>query len=98
MRDVIKSEFSGKSEFAFLLAHDYLLSPAEGIASLINRSVKGAGTDEKSLNFLTVLYSDYMRGPQIIHAYSKFGDIKKHLKGDLSGDYERVVLAMWGLQ
>jgi len=47
---------------AFLLCHDYLLSPIEAVASLIKKSVKGLGTDDDSLVFLTVLFSDYYRG------------------------------------
>ena len=47
---------------------------------------------------MTVLYSDYMRGDIIRKAYTKFGDVTKALKRDLTGKYEAAVLALWGLQ
>ena len=94
----IKREFSLRSEFAFLLAHDFLLDPALACARLINKAVKGMGTDDESLINVTVLYSDYYKGDAIRRAYTEYGDVTKALKGDLSGYYEKCVLAMWGLQ
>lgn len=87
-----------RSEFAFLLAHDYLMDPAGACAFLINKAVKGLGTDDESLINVTILYSDYFKGDAIKRAYSQFGDVTKALKSDLSGKYETAVLGLWGLQ
>jgi len=97
LRKVITEEFVAKSEFAFLLTHDYLLSPVHAIASFINKAVAGAGTDDVMLINLTVLFADYFKGQAIKDAYKQFGDITKDLKRDLSGKYEDAILAMWGL-
>ena len=98
LRKTIIKEFSLRSEFAFLLAHDYLMDPAVAVASLINKAVKGLGTDDESLINVTVLYSDYFKGDAIRRAYTEYGDVEKALKRDLTGKYEKAVLAMWGLQ
>ena len=97
LRKVIIEEFSMKSEFAFLLVHDYLLNPAHAIASLIHKAVHGAGTDDASLVNVTVLFSDYFKGQAIKDAYKIFGDVTKDLKRDLSGKYEDAIIALWGL-
>lgn len=94
---MIEKEMTGKNEFAYLLINDYLMNPAVAVASLINKSVKGAGTDEQMLNNITVLFSDYFRGNMIKEAYKQYGDVAKDLKGDLTGKYENAVLGMWGL-
>nr|AMP46305.1 annexin 2 [Spironucleus barkhanus] len=49
LRDHLKKEFSGKSEYAFLLAHDYLLSASKAAAYAIHNAMKGAGTREKTI-------------------------------------------------
>ncbi|KAH0574297.1 Annexin [Spironucleus salmonicida] len=95
--DVIEKEMSGKNEHAFLLAHYTLLDRRQAIAYQINKAIKGAGTDDKSLIQLTVLFSDIVKGGALQQAYSQFGDIAKDIKGDLSGSYEKAVLAFWGL-
>ena len=69
LRQVISSEFSLSSKFAFLLAHDYLNNPAEAVAFCIHQAVYGAGTDDEALIGVTVLFSDFFRGPMIQVAY-----------------------------
>ena len=86
-----------KSELAFLLAHEYLLNPSVAVGFCLYKAVKGAGTDDDMMVILTALFSDYFKGDAIVKAYEGFGNVVKDLKGDLSGKYEDVVLAMWGL-
>jgi hypothetical protein len=62
LRKLIEHVFTMKSEFAFLLCHDYMMDPAVAVASLMKKAVKGAGTDDESLIFVTVLFSDYFKG------------------------------------
>lgn len=97
LRETIKKAFSMKSQFAFLLAHDYLIDPLNAVAFCIYYSMKGLGTDDKMLINITLLFSDYMKGQIIVQAYQVFGDITKDVKGDLSGKYEDAVLHMWQL-
>ncbi|KAH0574266.1 Annexin [Spironucleus salmonicida] len=95
--DVIEKEMSGKNEHTFLLAHYTLLDRRQAIAYQLKKALKGAGTDDKSLVHLTILFSDLVKGGVLQQAYSQFGDIAKDIKGDLSGNYEKAILAFWGL-
>ena len=92
---MIESEFSGKSEYCFLLAHDFLLDPAKAVAYTVYKSMKGAGTRDKSLINATVLFRDrYV----ISSVYAKFGNLAADIKGDTSGNYEKSLLAFWKVQ
>lgn len=93
----IKQEFSGKSETTFLMAHHYLLNPAQGVAFALKQSMKGLGTNETMLTNCTILFCDYFKGEAIKKGYEPFGDVAKDIKGDLSGKVEKCVLALWGL-
>ena len=46
---------------------------------------------------MTVLFSDKLRGLQFVSAYKQFGDAKKELKADLTGNMQKAMLAFWGL-
>ncbi|CAL6094980.1 Annexin_9 [Hexamita inflata] len=93
----IEKEFTGLSEFAFLLAHEFLTNPAEAVAFVLNQSMKGTGTNDTILIAVTLLYSELYKGETIKRAYIRFGDIKKDFKKDLTGKYEDTVLGLWGL-
>nr|AMP46333.1 annexin 14 [Spironucleus vortens] len=95
LRSVIKSEFSGKAEYAFLAVHDYMVDPVRFVANMLYLSMKGAGTNEDKLIYTTVLHSDWC-GPYISQAYDQmgFGILKKDIKGDLTGKYEDAVLPL----
>nr|AMP46328.1 annexin 9 [Spironucleus vortens] len=98
LRSVLKSEFSGKSEYAFLAAHDYMIDPVRFVANMLYVSMKGIGTDDDKLIYTTVLHCDWC-GPWIGVAYEQmgFGDLRKDIKSDLSGKYETAVLGLWHL-
>eukprot|EP00703_Trepomonas_sp_PC1_P001109 JAP95497.1 Annexin 9 [Trepomonas sp. PC1] len=97
LREIIKKEFTARSEFAFLLAHDYLMNPLTAIAYCVHYAVHGMGTDDRMLINDTLLFSDFFKGQTILQAYSVFGDMKKEVKRDLTGQYEDAVLSMWGI-
>nr|AMP46326.1 annexin 7 [Spironucleus vortens] len=98
LRSVIKSEFSGKAEYAFLAVHDYLVDPVRFVANMLYLSMKGLGTNDDKLIYTTVLHSDWCK-PRIAQGYKAmgFGDLAKDIKGDTSGKYEYALLAFWGL-
>nr|AMP46322.1 annexin 3 [Spironucleus vortens] len=98
LRSVIKAEFSGKSEYAFLAVHDYLMAPPRFIANMLYTAVKGLGTNDDQIIYCTVLHADVF-AKHVASAYSHMGlgDLKKDIKGDLSGKYEKAVLAFWKL-
>ncbi|CAL5991017.1 Annexin_2 [Hexamita inflata] len=97
LRQTIIKEFSGKSEKAFLLAHDYMLSPAKGCCCIINDSIKGFGSRDKSLVDVTVLFRDRYSS-EVPQAYEDFGNLAKDIKGDCSGKYEKALLVLWKAQ
>lgn len=62
----IKQEFVGKSETTFLMAHYYLMNPAQAVAFALKQSMKGLGTNETLLTNCTILFCDYFKGDAII--------------------------------
>nr|AMP46312.1 annexin 9 [Spironucleus barkhanus] len=92
---IIKREFSGKSEDAFMAAHYSLLNQRIAIARQIKLAYKGAGTDEDQLIRATVLFSDRVRGNELKEAYKQFGDVLKDTKRDLTGKFEKAVVSLW---
>jgi len=96
LAQTIKAEFCGKSEFSFLLAHYYLLNPAQACGYLLHEALHGAGTDEDLLKNVTVIFCDYFKGQTIKQGYGSFGDLAKDIKKDLTGKREKAYLAIWG--
>ena len=78
-----------RSEFAFLLAHEYLLNPFDAIQFVLKNATAGAGTDDLALINVTILFADYFKGKLTI------GDL---IKNDLSGDYKKAVMKMWAIE
>ena len=97
MEKLIKSEFSGKAEDAFLAAHYTLYDFNAAIARYVKLAYKGLGTDEARLIRMTALFSDRVNGEDLKRAYLPFGDVVKDTKRDLSGNFEKAILALWGL-
>ncbi|CAL6074295.1 Annexin_9 [Hexamita inflata] len=98
LADTIKKEFTGKSEDAYLLCHQYLLNPALAVSNLLHESMHGGGTDDELLVFVTMAFSEFFRGQTIRQAYQPYGDLEKHIKRDLTGKYEDVVMILWGFK
>ena len=98
IEQVIKKEFSGKAEDAFLAAHFTMYDIDIAVARSIKEAVRGAGSDEDSLIRITVLFCDNIYGEALIEAYDQFGDIVKDIKRDLTGKFEMAIMAMWGLE
>ncbi|CAL6107837.1 Annexin_2 [Hexamita inflata] len=97
LRQTIAKEFFGKSEKAFLLAHDSLLSSVNGCCYIIRDAIKGIGTRDRSLINVSVLFRD--RHNQLIHeVYTQYGSLAKDIKGDTSGWYKKTLLQMWKAQ
>ncbi|CAL5971432.1 Annexin_2 [Hexamita inflata] len=97
LRETVIKEFTGKSEKAFLLAHDYLQTPINGCAYVIRDAIKGAGTRDRSIINISVLFRDrYSQG--INQVYAQYGSLAKDIKGDTSGWYEKTLLQFWKAQ
>jgi len=97
LRDTIVSEFVGRSENTYLLAHDFCIDPANACANIFRSAIKGLGTRDSSLINITVLFRDrYAAG--VSDFYKPYGNLVKDIKGDTSGWYEKTLLQLWGLQ
>ncbi|KAH0574887.1 Annexin 1 [Spironucleus salmonicida] len=96
LREHLKKELSGKSEYAFCLAHDVLICPSKAAAFVIHKAIKGAGTNEKTIINFTALYRD--RCTDINTQYTKYGSLAKDIKGDFSSHMEKALLAIWKAQ
>ena len=62
LREILKKEFTARSEFAFLLAHDYLMNPMTAVAFCVHFAVHGLGSDDKMLINATLLFCDFFKG------------------------------------
>lgn len=60
--------------------------------------MKGAGTDEAQLNYVTILFSEKYRDALAkAYADSGHGNLKDDIMGDTSGAYQKALLACWNL-
>ena len=99
LRDVIIAEFSGKSEYCYLLAHDFLIDPCKACAFCLFKAMKGAGTRDKSMVHTTVLFRDrYQQNINQWYQHLAGEGLAKAIKGDTSGWYEKALLALWKAQ
>ncbi|CAL6013370.1 Annexin_9 [Hexamita inflata] len=94
---VLKKEFFGNTEYAFLLMNDWLINPVTAVARLINRFIEGIGTMDQQLCLCTLLFSDRYKKGLIRTAYKKYGSMVEDVKFDtlLCG---KAILIMWGLE
>ncbi|CAL6087693.1 Annexin_9 [Hexamita inflata] len=72
-----------------------LENPVTIISELLYYSMKGAGTDDDTLQQTTAIFRDY-HWKDLPIVYKQFGDITKDFKSDLTGKYEECVLRLWG--
>ncbi|CAL6055452.1 Annexin [Hexamita inflata] len=88
---VIEKEFKGTNEFAFLLAHEFLVNPAEGVAFALKQ---GCREQNMMLIATTLIHSEkYIE--TIKMAYARLGDLQQDIAK--YGKYVEIVSKMWGL-
>ena len=63
-----------------------LAIPSLAIPYAIHRCLKGAGTADLALIYLTLAFSDSYKG-KMVEMYKPFGDFVKDVKKDLNGMY-----------
>ncbi|OQR95759.1 Annexin (Annexin) Family [Thraustotheca clavata] len=88
----IQSEFSGKAKDVILYHVGMILDPIHTIADLIERTMKGIGTDEFGLSATLVRYQQLL--PQVKPAYAaKYGvSLQDRITGETTGDYRQLLL------
>ncbi|KAG6951298.1 hypothetical protein JG688_00013783, partial [Phytophthora aleatoria] len=90
----IKGEFKGDTQTALLFHVRMVFEPFELLAELFESTMKGLGTDEYGLSAAVVRYHAML--PQIKTAYKKlYGkELSKRIRGDTSGEYRDLLLAI----
>jgi len=92
--EAVTKEFSGNIKS---LLQALLTSPYDHWADRIYNSMKGAGTDDKTLVFcLTYLERHELQQCAAIIKSRHHKDLKDLIKGDLSGDYKEAALSLCG--
>ena len=86
---------NGANYFAFSVAHMLMLNPNLAVPYAVHRCVKGAGTADMALIYITLAFSDHYKG-QMVEMYKPFGDFVKDIKKDLNGKYQDLILMLWG--
>ena len=92
---VIDSEFSGDIKTLIKTVLYASISPSEYFATRIYEAVKGMGTNEKILNRVIVTRNEI--DIDIITKYYKLlysKDMLEDVKGDTSGDYKKLLVAL----
>lgn len=95
--DSISSEMSGDLKEGFLAIVDYVWDPIGYFAERLYKSMKGLGTDDNTLIRVMVSRSEIdLR--EISKCFSKkYGKpLSEFIKGDCSGDYRKLLLAILG--
>ncbi|GMF35128.1 unnamed protein product [Phytophthora lilii] len=90
----IKGEFKGDAQAALLYHVRMVFEPFELLAGLFESTMKGLGTDEYGLSAAVVRY--HVMLPEIKTAYRKlYGkELSKRIRGDTSGEYRDMLLAI----
>ena len=94
---VIENEISGDLKKLFKRILYGLLSPSEYFARQINGAVKGIGTNDTQL--IRSIVSRMDEDMKMIKKYYKklFGkEMAEDIKGDTSGNYQKLLLALIG--
>nr|AMP46327.1 annexin 8 [Spironucleus vortens] len=98
LRKFYQSELSGKTEYAYLLAHDHLIHPAKAVAFTLYNAMKGLGTRDRTLVKQTVLFRDrYMKEVNTFYC-QQFGSLKADFLGDTSCWYAKTLVQVWNCQ
>lgn len=99
LRDAIKSEFSGTQETALKYIIDGAVNRPRRDAKLLEDAMKGLGTDEDLLTARIVrIHWDPQHMEAVKREYqSMYGtDLIRRVKGETSGNYERMLVTLLG--
>ncbi|KAK7091055.1 annexin A4-like [Littorina saxatilis] len=97
IEDSIKSEMSGNLEVGFLAIVRVARNTPAYFAERLYKSMKGAGTNDKTLIRIVVSRSEVDLGfikQEFQRLYGK--TLASFIKGDTSGDYKKILLALSG--
>ncbi|KAL3867660.1 hypothetical protein ACJMK2_040531 [Sinanodonta woodiana] len=95
MEQVIDAETSGDLKKAFLAIVHYIKNPQDYFAELLNKTLKGAGTDDERLMQLLVSHSETDLkdiAKEYLKKYKR--ELKKDIADDTSGDYQKLLVRL----
>ena len=99
VRKVVQKEFSGKMETFLVAMVDFITDYPTYFADLLESAMAGVGTDEAKLNRVVLRCRRMgILGPvkeAYMKKYSK--SLEKRIRGETSGDYEKLLLALVNL-
>ncbi|KAH0577019.1 Annexin 10 [Spironucleus salmonicida] len=88
LAQTIKAEFSGVSEYAFLLAHNFAQGLEQGVAFVVSR----AKLNNKNSLYVICATSIGIDKKKLNSEFAQYGELRAHVKKIASGDYERLLL------
>jgi annexin A7/11 len=93
LKEAVSKEFSGNIKKALKTILESTISPANYYAKRVNKAVKGLGTKDKML-IRNVVSREGIDMKEIRNSYQTlFGkDMVKDIKGDTSGDYQKILM------
>ncbi|KAK3576860.1 hypothetical protein CHS0354_012915 [Potamilus streckersoni] len=95
MEEVVDVETSGNLKKAFLAIIHYIKNPRDYFAELLNKTMKGAGTDDERLMQLIVSHSEIDLKDIAKEYLKKYGwELTKDIADDTSGDYEKLLIRL----
>lgn len=97
---MVEKEFSGHMEDALLFQLRHALNPYANAARQIERAMAGIGTDEKALARRIVAAhwnTTYLEAVKVEYQQLYRKDLVSRVKGELRGDFERLMLACLGV-
>ena len=95
LKEAIEKEYSRDVKKAFLTILDAILNPTEYFARKVNKAVKGLGTNDTMLIRVLVSREGIDIG-EMRKAYSNIfkKDMVEDIKGDTSGDYQKLLIGI----
>merc|ERR1712137_141342 len=94
LQKAIKKEFGGKVEDALLHHVGMILDPYTTIAELIEKTMKGLGTDEYGLSAAIVRYHHIIEPVQQAYQKKYTKTLKDRIIGETSGRFRELLLKM----
>ncbi|GMF18181.1 unnamed protein product [Phytophthora lilii] len=91
----VKKEFGGDAEDALLFLVRMVLEPLVLLSELFESTMKGFGTDENALSAALVRYHLVLRDIRPVYKKTYGKDLRDRIQGEVSGDYGKLVLAVY---
>jgi hypothetical protein len=95
LKNAAEGEFTGDAERALVFHIRSILEPRELLADYFESTMKGLGTDEKSLSSALVRYHPYLNAFASNYEQAYKMSLKDRIKGETSGDYGELLLKVY---